>query len=147
MSAPAYYEWRLGAALLLAQLQATLARLDIGTTGNACVRLYTTARPEEMGVSPAPWLEIPLARPAGMIAEGLLVLQPQSVAGTMVLTSGVPRWAELVAADGAVLAEGGVTAEGVGGCFEVAGGTVPDGEVAPVFYAGGLVTLTGSALG
>ncbi len=147
MSAPAYYEWRLGAALLLAQLQATLARLDIGTTGNACVRLYTTTRHEEMGVSPAPWLEIPLARPAGMIAEGLLVLQPQSVAGTMVLTSGVPRWAELVAADGAVLAEGGVTTEGVGGCFEVAGGTVPEGEVAPMFYAGGLVTLTGSALG
>ena len=147
MTAPAHYEWRLGAALLLAQLQATLARLDIGTTGNACVRLYTTTRPEEMGVSPAPWLEIPLARPAGLIADGLLVLQPQSVAGTMVLTSGVPKWAELVAADGAVLAEGGVTAEGVGGCFEVAGGTVPDGEVAPVFYAGGLVTLTGSALG
>lgn len=147
MSAPAYYEWRLGAALLLAQLQATLARLDIGTTGNACVRLYTTTRPEEMGTSPAPWLEIPLARPAGVIADGLLSLQPQSVAGTMVLTSGVPKWAELVAADGAVLAEGGVTAEGVGGCFEVAGGTVPEGEVAPHFYAGGLVTLTGSALG
>lgn len=147
MTAPAYYEWRLGAALLLAQLQATLARLDIGTTGNACVRLYTTTRPEEMGGSPAPWLEIPLARPAGVIADGLLVLQPQSVAGTMVLTSGVPKWAELVAADGAVLAEGGVTADGVGGCFEVAGGTVPEGEVAPHFYAGGLVTLTGSALG
>lgn len=147
MSAPAYYEWRLSGALLLAQLQATLARLDIGTTGNACVRLYTTNRPEEMGASLAPWLEIPLARPAGVIADGLLVLQPQSVAGTMVLTSGVPKWAELVAADGAVLAEGGVTADGVGGCFEVAGGTVPDGEVAPVFYAGGLVTLTGSALG
>jgi hypothetical protein len=147
MTAPAYDEWRLGGALLLAQLQATLARLDIGTEGNACVRLYTTTRPEDMGTSPAPWLEIPLARPAGTIADGLLVLQPQSVAGTMVLTSGVPRWAELVAADGAVLAEGGVTAEGVGGCFEVAGGTVPEGEVAPHFYAGGLVTLTGSALG
>lgn len=147
MTAPAYYEWRLGSALLLAQLQATLARLDIGTTGNACVRLYTTARPEAMGASPAPWLEIPLARPAGVIVEGLLVLQPHSLGGVMVLTSGIPRWAELVAADGAVLAEGGVTAEGVGGCFEVAGGTVPEGEVAPQFYAGGLVTLTGSALG
>ena len=147
MTVPAYYEWRLGAALLLAQLQATLARLDIGATGNACVRLYTTARPEEMGASPAPWLEIPLARPAGVIADGLLSLQPQSMVGVMVLTGGVPKWAELVAADGAVLAEGGVTAEGVGGCFEVAGGTVPEGEVAPVFYAGGLVTLTGSALG
>lgn len=147
MTAPAYYEWRLGAALLLAQLQATLARLDIGATGNACVCMYTTPRPEEMGVSPAPWLEIPLARPAGVIADGVLVLQPQNAAGTMVLSSGVPKWAELVAADGVVLAEGGVTAEGVGGCFEVAGGTVPEGEVAPMFYAGGLVTLTGSALG
>lgn len=147
MTAPAYYEWRLGTALLLAQLQATLARLDIGTTGNACVRLYTTSRPESMGTSPAPWLEIPLARPSGAVVDGLLVLQPQSVAGTMVLTSGVPKWAELVAADGAVLAEGGVTAEGVGGCFEIAGGQVPEGELAPHFYAGGLVTLTGSALG
>ena len=50
-------------------------------------------------------------------------------------------------ADGAVLAEGGVTAAGAGGCFEVAGGAVPEGEVAPQFYAGGIVTLTGSALG
>ncbi|MDH0373533.1 hypothetical protein N7340_17435 [Comamonas aquatica] len=147
MTAPAYDEWRLGGALLLAQLQATLTRLDIGATGNAAVRLYTTARPDTMGVSTAPWLEIPLARPAGVIADGLLVLQPQNAAGVMVLAGGIPRWAELVAADGAVLAEGGVTAAGVGGCFEVAGGTVPDGEVAPVFYAGGLVTLTGSALG
>lgn len=147
MTAPAYYEWRLGGALLLAQLQATLARLDIGATGNAAVRLYTTARPDTMGVSTAPWLEIPLARPAGVIADGLLVLQPQNAAGVMVLAGGIPRWAELVAADGAVLAEGGVTAAGVGGCFEVAGGTVPEGEQAPQFYAGGIVTLTGSALG
>lgn len=147
MTAPAYYEWRLGGPLLQAQLQATLARLDIGTTGHACVRLYTTSRPESMGTSPAPWLEIPLARPSGAVVDGLLVLQPQSAAGVMVLTSGIPRWAELVAADGAVLAEGGVTVEGVGGCFEVAGGAVPDGEMAPQFYAGGLVTLTGSALG
>lgn len=147
MTVPAHYEWRLGAALLLVQLQATLARLDVGTTGNACVRMYTTARSEEIGSSPAPWLEIPLARPVGVIADGLLVLQPQDASGTMVLTSGMPKWAELVAADGAVLAEGGVTAEGVGGCFEVAGGTVPEGELAPQFYAGGIVTLTGSALG
>lgn len=147
MTAPAYDEWRLGGALLLAQLQATLARLDIGATGNAAVRLYTTARPDTMGVSTAPWLEIPLARPAGVIADGLLVLQPQNAAGVMVLAGGIPRWAELVAADGAVLAEGGVTAAGVGGCFEVAGGTVPEGEQAPQFYAGGIVTLTGSALG
>ena len=147
MTAPAYYEWRLGSALLQAQLQATLDRLDVGATGHASVRLYTTARPDTMGVSPAPWLDIPLARPAGVIANGLLVLRPQSLGGVMVLTSGIPRWAELVAADGAVLAEGGVTADGVGGCFEVAGGTVPEGEIAPQFYAGGIVTLTGSALG
>ena len=79
MSAPAYYEWRLGAALLLAQLQATLARQDIGTTGNACVRLYTTTRPEEMGASPAPWLEIPLARPAGVIADGRWYCSPKAL--------------------------------------------------------------------
>ena len=146
MSAPAYYEWRLSGALLLAQLQATLDRLDIGSVGNAAVRMYTTERSEALGGVEVVWLEIPLARPCGVITDGVLVLQPLSPAGVMVMSSGIPRWAELVAADGAVLAEGGVTASGLGGCFEVAGGTVPDGEVAPQFYAGGIVTLTGSAL-
>ena len=137
---------RTSAALVQAQLLATLARLEQGT-GTASVRLFATPRPEVLGVLPEEYLaDIPLASPAGAVDAGVLVLYPASPAGAMVLQTGVPRWGVLLAADGAVLAEGGVTAEGGGGCFEVGGGAVADGEDAPTFYAGGLLTLTGTAL-
>lgn len=146
MSAPAVHEWRTSAALVQAQLLATLARLEQGT-GTASVRLFATPRPEVLGTLPEEYLaDIPLASPAGAVDASVLVLHPSSPAGAMVLQTGVPRWGVLIAADGAVLAEGGVTAEGGGGCFEVGGGTVADGEAAPTFYAGGLLTLTGTAL-
>lgn len=146
MSTPAAHEWRTSAALVQAQLLATLARLEQGA-GTASVRLFATPRPEVLGTLPEEYLaDIPLASPAGAVDAGVLVLHPASPAGAMVLQTGVPRWGVLLAADGAVLAEGGVTAEGGGGCFEVGGGTVADGEDAPTFYAGGLLTLTGTAL-
>ncbi|WP_312568272.1 hypothetical protein [Comamonas sp.] len=139
--------WRVAPALLLAQLQATLARLD-GETGNACIRLYSTPRPEGMGQGAAPMAQVQLARPAGVItAQGLLQLTPADTAGAMVLESGTPRWGELVAADGAVLADGNVTDAEHGGCFQVSGGQTPEGDDAPVFYAGGLITLAATALG
>jgi len=139
--------WWVAPALVLAQLQATLARLD-GETGNASIRLYSTARPESLGQGSAPMVQIQLALPAGVItAQGLLQLTPADPAGTMVLESGTPRWGELVAADGAVLADGNVTDAAHGGCFQVSGGQTPEGDDAPVFYAGGLITLAATALG
>ena len=147
MSAPAVGEWRISAALARAQLQATLTRLDAGT-GNAVVRLYATARSSGVGLGGSPMAEIKLAKPSGQItAEGLLDLKPATADGVMVLQSGVPRWGDLVAADGVVLADGGVTDADHGGCFQVAGGKTAEGDDSPMFYAGGLVTLSGTALG
>lgn len=139
--------WRVAPALLLAQLQGTLARLD-AQEGNASIRLYSTARPGDMGQGGAPMAQVQLARPAGVItAAGLLQLTPADPAGSMVLESGTPRWGELVAADGTVLADGNVTDAAHGGCFQVSGGQTPEGDDAPVFYAGGLITLAATALG
>lgn len=139
--------WRVAPALLLAQLQATLARLD-GETGNASIRLYSTPRPEGVGQGAAPMAQVQLARPAGVItAQGVLQLTSADTAGAMVLESGTPRWGELVAADGAVLADGNVTDAAHGGCFQVSGGQTPEGDDAPVFYAGGIIRLAETALG
>lgn len=64
MSAPAVNEWRIGAALARAQLQATLDRLDTGS-GHTLVRLYATARPDDLGTPAAPMAEIPWPSLAG----------------------------------------------------------------------------------
>ena len=147
MSAPVVNEWRVSSALARTQLQATLTRLDAGT-GNALVRLYATARPDDLGTPAAPMAEIPLAKPCGLITvDGLLDLMPATGEGVMVLQSGIPRWGELVAGDGVVLADGGVTDADHGGCFQVAGGKTAEGDDSPMFYAGGLITLSGTALG
>lgn len=147
MSAPLVNEWRISSVLNRAQLQGTLDRLDEGS-GNAVVRLYATARPADLGTPAAPMAEIPLARPCGQITvDGLLDLTPATAEGVMVLQSGIPRWGELVAADGAVMADGGVTDADHGGCFQVAGGKTAEGDDSPMFYAGGLITLSGTALG
>ena len=139
--------WRVAPALLLAQLQATLARLD-ALEGNASIRLYSTARPSDLGQGGTPMAQVQLARPAGVITEaGLLQLTPADPSGSMVLESGTPRWGELVAADGTVLADGNVTDAAHGGCFQVSGGQTPEGDDAPVFYAGGLISLAATALG
>lgn len=139
--------WRVAPALLLAQLQATLARLD-AQGGNASIRMYSTARPQGLGQGGAPMAQVQLAHPAGVItADGLLQLTPADPAGSLVLESGTPRWGELVAADGEVLADGNVTDAAHGGCFQVSGGQTPAGDDAPKFYAGGLIMLATTALG
>ena len=139
--------WRIAPALVLAQLQATLARLD-AQEGHARIRLYSTERPTGTGQGGTPMVEVALARPAGTItAQGVLQLTPADPAGTMVLESGTPRWGELVAADGAVLADGNVTDAAHGGCFQVAGAATPEGDTSPMFYAGGLVARTATSLG
>lgn len=147
MTAPAVNEWRVASALVLAQLEATLVRLDAGT-GNAKINLYKSVRQDAVGAGIAPMAEIVLAKPSGTVSEnGLLELIAQSASGVMVLESGIPRWGELVAADGTVLTDGGVTDVGHDGCFQVAGGQTPEGDNSPMFYAGGLITLAGTALG
>lgn len=153
MTAPAIDVWRLQPvtelAMRRAQLAALLAAADAGE-GSAKVRLYRTARSEAMGLLPAErMVEVPLAKPCGELQpDGTLVLTVAAEAqgGAMVLLTGIPRTGELVAADGTVLLDGGVTDAEGGGCFQVAGGATAVGDNSPAFYAGGLLSLTSAVL-
>lgn len=136
--------WRIGSALQLVQMQATLARADQGA-GNSRVRLYTTPRPAVLGAhADTPQSEIVLADPCGAIVGGELSLAP-SAAG-MVMHTGLPRWGEWIAADGSLLADGSVTDMDGDGDFQVTGGATPEGESSPLLYAGGLVVLVSTHL-
>lgn len=146
MTVPKAPIWRASSALLLAQLHGTLTRLD-GTMGNARIRLYSSTRPDGVGQGVDPMVEIVLARPAGVItSDGLMRLSPESPGGTMVLVSGTPRWGELVASDGTALADGSVTDTDHGGCFQVSGGQIHEGDDSPLFYAGSILSLAETAL-
>lgn len=123
-----------------AQMAATLARLDIGSTGSASVRVYSTPIPTAVGEhADTPMSTVALARPSGVVDAGALTLAP--VEAGLVMTAGHPRWAELVAADGAVLHMGDVTDTDHDGFWRVSGATTPEGETSPYFAAGGLLSL------
>ena len=131
--------FRVSAALSLAQLQATLTRADAGA-GNARLRIYTTARPATLGAhADTPQCEIVLAKPCALVdAAGMQLVQD---APGMVLSSGLPRWAEFVAADGTVLTDGSATDAAGGGDFRLSGAETPVGETSPMFFAGGLMSI------
>ncbi len=135
-------EWEVSTALVLAQLQGTLARADLGASPSR-LALYTTARPATIAQAHAdtPQAEIVLAKPCGAIVQGQLVLYVADTSGAMVATSGIPRWAEWIAGDGAVLTRCDVTDLDNGGGIRVRGGTTPPGETSPMLYAGGKVQL------
>lgn len=136
--------FRIGPALSAAQIAATLTRADAGE-GTSRVRLYTTSRPATPGThSDTPQAEITLTKPCGSIVAGVLSLTPSAPA--MVMSLGIPRWAEWIAADGAFLADGTVTDMDGDGDFRVEGAATPDGETAPMLYPGGMVTLGTVAL-
>lgn len=127
------------AALLAAHLQTTLDRLDTGT-GTAGVRVYSTSIPETPGAhSDTPMATVTLPSPAGTISGGMLTLTAGEAG--LVMTAGIPRWAELVAADGTVLHMGDVTDTDHDGFWRVSGATTPEGETSPYFAAGGLLLL------
>ena len=130
---------RLAPALQTAQMQATLARADTGA-GQACIRVYATARPAQPGNhNDTPLCEIALPKPCGTVTGGALTLAPN--ANGMVLQPGIPRWAEWIAADGTVLMDATVTDAASGGDFIVSGATTAPGETAPAFMAGALLAL------
>lgn len=140
-------EWRIGAALALAQLQATVARADAGS-GNSRLVFYSSPRPETLAdlTGAVVLAEVVLAKPCGTVTDGVLSLQPQDAAGTLVVTAGIPRWAVWWAADGSVITDGGVTDATADGCFRVTGGDTAEGDNSPMFYAGSLMLLAGSEL-
>jgi len=139
--------WRVGPALALAQLQAAIAVADAGP-GPSKVRLYTTARPADLGGAPgaAPQAEVVLAVPCATVVGGTLVLHVADAGGTLVQTTGLPRWGQWVNGAGAVVADGSVTDGANGGDFQVTGGSTPPGETSPLLQAGGLVVLGPTSL-
>lgn len=127
------------AALLAAHLQATLDRLNAGS-GTASVRVYSTSIPAGPGAhSDTPMAAVTLPSPAGTISGGTLTLAAGEAG--LVMTAGIPRWAELVAADGTVLHVGDVTDADHDGFWRVSGADTPEGETSPYFAAGGLLSL------
>lgn len=139
--------WRVGPATALAQLQATISVADSGT-GPAKVRIYTTARPAGIGgaAGAIPQAEVVLAKPCATLENGALVLHPASANGAMVMTTGIPRWAEWVSGAGDVVADGSVTDMDNWGDFRLVGGVTPAGEISPLLQAGGLVVLGATTL-
>ena len=134
--------WRIGPALALAQLQAAITTADAGP-GPSKVQLFTTPRhaTADGAMGDAPQAEVLLAVPCATIVGGALVLHVADEGGTLVQTTGLPRWGQWVNGAGALVTEGSVTDDANGGDFQVTGGTTPPGETSPLLQAGGLVVL------
>ena len=139
--------WEVGPEATAAQLAATIARADEGP-GFARVRIYTTPQPASIAVprTDTPQAEVVLLKPCAAIVGGALVMYPRNVDGTLVMSTGLPRWADWVAADGAIIATSNCTDAANGGGWQLEGGETPAGETAPLLYAGGLVQLGATAL-
>ena len=139
--------WEVGPEAAAAQLAATIARADEGP-GFACVRIYSTAQPASIAVprTDTPQAEVVLLKPCAAIVDGALVMYPRDVEGALVLSNGLPRWADWVAADGSIIATSNCTDAAGGGGWQLEGGETPAGETAPLLYAGGLVQLGETAL-
>ena len=130
----------------LAQITASLAFADAGALPSS-ILLYAEAA-VATGAAPttSALAEITLAKPCGTITGGVLTLHPLDTAGTLVMSTGLPRWGEWVSGAGVLVAEGSVTDDANSGDFTVAGGTTPPGETSPLLQAGGLVLLGATAL-
>lgn len=124
-------------ALTSTQLLATLARLDEGSTGSAKIRIHSTLVAPVAGDTPMATVFLP--RPCGSVSGTQLTLAVAEPA--LVMVAGIPRWAELVAADDVVLHIGDVTDSVGSGFYKVTGAETPPGETSPYFAAGGLLSL------
>lgn len=137
----------LGLEHISAQLVASLEFAD-GASGPSSVILYGELPDLPRGIPAGGTIaEIVLARPCGMVAGELFTLLPASASGTMILTSGLPRWARWVRPDGKLVAAGTLTDLEHDGAFRLQGGTTPAGETSPLLQAGGLVMFGALVLG
>lgn len=135
-------EWEISTITMLAQLQGLLARANAGS-GNAQLALYTTTRPATIATThtDTPQASILLAKPCGAIVDDTLVLYVADPAGALVQAGGLPRWAEWIAGDGALLTRCDVTDMDHAGGIRILGGNTVEGETSPTLYPGGLVQL------
>ena len=125
---------------------ATLARADDGP-GNAAIHIYTASGGTLLAVRT-------LAKPCGAVTEAGRLALAQHADPELVAATGAATWAELVAADGAVLYQGQVTDEagfaGPAGAATSTGDTGPwvlSGSDGTQLYEGGLVALTTALIG
>ena len=135
-------DFETSAALKLARMQATLTALDAGA-GYARIVVYASARPEAIDIahtSPAQFT-VELAKPCGQILSGTLTLNVRDPAGSMVMHQGIPRWADLIAANGQIFIRAKVTDIDHDGGFRIEGAGTPDGDDSPLLYAGSKAQL------
>ncbi len=133
-----------GPVLSAAHIAATLERLDDGP-GYAEIRLYSTAMPETpVAHGDTPMATLVLPKPCGAVVAGVLVLAAPPQA--MVMSDGLPRWGEVIAADGAFMWQADATDKDHDGFFQLEGAPTPDGETSPMYYAGGMITLGTTAI-
>ena len=135
----------IGPDLTAAQLAASIARADQGVAPSR-IQLFDNEQPAggaAAGVTPQ--AEIILSKPCGSVVGAALVLTPADAGGSMVLRTGIPRWARWLSGDGKIMADGLVTDADHGGAFQVSGGATTPGDTSPSLYAGGLVLLGGTS--
>ena len=110
------------------------------------MRIYLEVPADFLGSRGAVQAEVVLARPSATVVNGTLVLHVRDAAGAMVMATGIPRWADWHAADGALLAGGEVSDSDHTGPWRLFGGQTPEGETSPLLYAGSLVQLGETSL-
>lgn len=130
-----------GPAHVLAQLAASIAFADKGAA-NSRIFLYADAG-ASTGAAPSgsPMAEIELAKPCATLSGSALTLNVASPEGSLVLANAIPKSAQWVNGEGALVAAGTVTDASGDGDFTVSGGVTAAGETSPNLYAGGLVLL------
>ena len=135
-------DWELAPAGWMAQLKGMRDRADEGA-GNSLVRVYASVRPATVNdaISGTPQAEIYLAKPSGVFSGNAFMLQARDAGGALVLQSGLPRWADWVAADGTILLRANVSDMANDGGWKVEGSATPEGETSPRLYSGGIVLL------
>ena len=124
-------------ALNSARLQGVVSYLDTGT-GFAGVRIYGGTRPANPATAPssAMLVQIPLTKPCGSVAAGVLTLAASG--NGLIANSGTATWARVVNADGATAFD--CDAGQGAGAWEVQ-------LVQAFLYAGGDAALQSAALG
>lgn len=119
------------------RLVGSLQHLNAGE-GNPAIRIYGGERPAQASQTPtsAMLVEIPLTKPAGTVANGLLNLTQET--NGLIMNTGIATWARFVNGDGAT-------------CFDASAG---EGEGAwevqlakAQLYAGGEARLVAAVLG
>lgn len=120
-----------------ARLAATLAQLNAGT-GNPAILVYGGTKTATISGTPssAMLVEIPLTKPAGTIASGLLTLTAE--ADGLIAATGQATWARFVDGDGVVVMDAD--------CSDM-DGTAEVKLVSTQLYEGGDARLASAVIG